>query len=178
MARITNLQLYSLDIQQRMTEVAIRNIAQAGLSSRIKTVTADVCKMPFDNDSIDLVVSRGSMPFWEDRSAAFREINRILKPSGVGYVGGGFGSEEIKTKVIEEISTNEALEDSREKFLKGMRRSKFKPEQIQKEFTRSGVKGTVEKEFAGFWVQIVKPDTVLSESDPRAAVPPTIPRID
>jgi ubiquinone/menaquinone biosynthesis C-methylase UbiE len=157
-ARITKLQVYSLDIQERMTEVALRNIAQAGLSSRIRAVTADVCKMPFDDESIDIVVSRGSMPFWEDRRRAFREIYRVLKPSGIAYVGGGFGSEEIKSQVFEAFSKNDALKDSREKFLVGMRRAKFEPEQIQKELDDSDVQGTVENEFCGRWVQIIKPE--------------------
>lgn len=157
MARITNLRVYSLDIQEGMTEVALRNIAEAGLSSRIRAVTADVCKMPFEDDSVDLVISRGSFWFWKDRGRAFQEIYRILKPGGVAYVGGGFGSTRIKNGVIKAFSTEEALEASRKKFLDNMTRPKFAPGQIESELAESSVSGTVEKEFCGLWVQIVKP---------------------
>lgn len=157
MARITRLQVYSLDIQERMTEVALRNIAHAGLSSRVRTVTADVCKMPFDDNSVDLVISRGSMMFWEDRRRAFREIYRILKPGGIAYVGGGFGSEEIKTRVFDAFAKIDALKDDREKFLAGMKRAKFEPEEILKELGDCSIEGTIENEFCGLWVQIIKP---------------------
>jgi ubiquinone/menaquinone biosynthesis C-methylase UbiE len=158
MARITRLRVFSLDLQEGMTEVAIRNIAEAGLSSRVRAVTADVIRMPFADGSVDLVVSRGSLPFWADRSSAFREICRILRPGGVGYVGGGFGTAEIKSRVFEAFSTNEELKSSREKFLTGMKRPKFRPGQLEAELAASSVAGTVEKECCGVWVQIVKPE--------------------
>ena len=157
-ARITKLQVFSLDIQERMGEVALRNIAEAGLSSRVKVVTADVCKMPFDDDSVDLVISRGSIPFWKDRSRAFREIYRILKPGGIAYVGGGFGSRQIKSRVIRAFSTEKALRPNKEQFLTHMKRPKFTPEQIQAELAKYSVPGKLKNEFCGRWVQIVKPD--------------------
>jgi ubiquinone/menaquinone biosynthesis C-methylase UbiE len=156
LARITRLHVYSLDIQEGMTEVALRNIAKAGFSSRVEAVTADVCRMPFGDGSVDLVVSRGSLPFWEDRGGAFREIYRVLKAGGVAYVGGGFGSPEIKSRVIEAFSKKRALRSSREKFLAGMKRPKFTPEQLEADLADSSVPGTVEEEYSGLWVQIVK----------------------
>ena len=90
LARITNLHVYSLDIQEKMTEVALRNIAEAGLSSRVRAVTADVCKMPFDDDSVDLVVSRGSLPFWEDRSARLPRNLQSSKARGICLRGWRF----------------------------------------------------------------------------------------
>jgi ubiquinone/menaquinone biosynthesis C-methylase UbiE len=149
--------VYSVDIQEKMTKVALRNIVEAGLSSRVRAVTADVCKMPFDDDSVDLVVSRGSLPFWEDRSAAFREIYRVLKPGGSAYVGGGFGSTRIKSRVMKAFSTNEALKANREKFLSHMKRPKFTPEQLLESLVDASVVGTVKREYCGLWVQIIKP---------------------
>lgn len=175
MAYITKLRVYSLDIQERMTEVATRNIAEEGLSARIRAITADVCDMPFDDDSIDLVISRGSMPFWGDRSRAFREIYRILKPGGVAYVGGGFGSDEIKARVFETFVKNDALKDSREKFIQGMKRAKFKPEQLLSDLERSRVAGTIQNEFCGLWVQIIKPENItpvlIARTDEESRLP-------
>ena len=47
--------------------------------------------MPFADKSFELVVSRGSFPFWEDKVGGFREVYRVLKPGGIGFIGGGFG---------------------------------------------------------------------------------------
>lgn len=159
LAKITKLRIYSLDLQEGMTELARRNVAEAGLASRITAVTADVCSMPFEDGSIDLVVSRGSLPFWDDRPAAFREIRRVLRPGGVAYVGGGFGTERIRARVFEAFSHNPELRASRKKFLEGMKRPKFPPGQLEAELAESSVEGTVERELCGIWVQIVKRDT-------------------
>ena len=34
----------------------------------------------------------GSLPFWSDKTQAFREIKRVLKPGGIAYIGCGFGA--------------------------------------------------------------------------------------
>jgi ubiquinone/menaquinone biosynthesis C-methylase UbiE len=92
LARITDLRITALDIDPEAVKIARRNVAAAGLTGRITTIEADVQKMPFPDGSVDLVISRGSYPFWKDREAAFREVLRILKPGGGALIGGGLGS--------------------------------------------------------------------------------------
>ena len=92
LAKATDLKVYALDLDPEAVNIARRNIARAGLEGRVEAVEGDVQKMPFADGFADLVVSRGSYPFWKDKIAAFREIRRILKPGGVAYVGGGLGS--------------------------------------------------------------------------------------
>ncbi|MDD4127036.1 MAG: class I SAM-dependent methyltransferase, partial [Methanomicrobium sp.] len=55
----------------------------------------DVHDIPLENDYADLIISRGSIFFWDDIQTAFKEIYRVLKPGGKTYVGGGFGNKEI-----------------------------------------------------------------------------------
>jgi ubiquinone/menaquinone biosynthesis C-methylase UbiE len=157
-ARITNLTLFSLDIQPEMASIARDNIAEAGLSSRIHIITADVCRLPFEDSSVDLVISRGSIFFWEDRVAAFREIYRILKRGGAAYCGGGMGNEEIKTQVMAAFSTNEVLKAEKEAWqeMVGHISQKLNPEGLQAELARAQVPGTVVRENGGLWVQIIK----------------------
>lgn len=92
LAKITNLQVYALDIDPEAIEIAKKNIAAAGLSEKIKPVLANVEKMPFPNNFADLVVSRGSFIFWKNKVQAFKEVKRILKPGGVAFIGGGMGN--------------------------------------------------------------------------------------
>jgi ubiquinone/menaquinone biosynthesis C-methylase UbiE len=42
----------------------------------------DAASLPLNNSSIDFIVSSASLHHWEDVSASFREIYRVLKPSG------------------------------------------------------------------------------------------------
>jgi len=91
LAKITDLKVYALDIDPEAVKIVRRNIARAGLEGRVEAVESNVQKMPFADGFADLVVSRGSYPFWQDKVAAFKEIRRILKPGGVAFVGGGMG---------------------------------------------------------------------------------------
>ncbi|TEU12504.1 MAG: divalent cation tolerance protein CutA [Anaerolineales bacterium] len=68
-------------------------VAEASLGKRIKVKELDKFDLPFATATFDLVVFRGGLFFWEDQAQILREIYRVLKPSGVAVVGGGFGAE-------------------------------------------------------------------------------------
>jgi len=159
MARLTNLRVYSLDINPKMTSIARKNVAKAGLARRITALTADVCSMPFGDDSVDLAISRGSIPFWADRIAALREVRRVLRPSGAAYLGGGFGSDEIRDSVMKAFSTDKRLAAVRERFVRGVKRMKLQPEELKADLAKAGIPGTVELENCGIWAQFVKHGT-------------------
>ncbi len=99
MARITSLEVWLLDISNEMIAYARQNIKSRKLDQRVQAICADVHQLPFDNESIDLVVSRGSVFFWKDLHQAFSEVYRVLKPGGMSYIGGGFGSEELRRDI-------------------------------------------------------------------------------
>lgn len=108
LAEITDLSIYALDISDDMYEIAKENIEAAGLSGRITPIVGGVHDMPFDDNAVDLIMSRGSVFFWDDRADAFKEIYRVLKPDGRGYIGGGFGTAELRAKITEEMEKRDA----------------------------------------------------------------------
>ncbi len=63
---------------------------QRGFGHRVSAVFADACALPFRDNYADIIVSRGSFPFWRDKIRAFSEIYRVLKPGAVAYIGRGF----------------------------------------------------------------------------------------
>jgi SAM-dependent methyltransferase len=102
LAKITELKVYAVDLNPEAVKIIRRNVQKAGLAGRVEAVEGNVQKMPFTDGFADLVVSRGSYPFWKDKVAAFKEIHRILKPGGVAYIGGGLGSlipDEERTRI-------------------------------------------------------------------------------
>ena len=103
LAKITALKIYAMDISDEMCQIAEKNITAECLEDRIIPIRGDVSNMPFEDDFADLVVSRGSMFFWKDLSSGFKEIYRVLKPDGVGYIGGGYGSGKLKEKIKSEF---------------------------------------------------------------------------
>lgn len=75
-----------------------------GLGNRLSAVVGVAEDMPFPDNSVELVVSRGSIFFWDDRAQGLREVYRVLRPGGKAYIGGGAGSgypAEATQKLIE-----------------------------------------------------------------------------
>ncbi len=104
LAKITNLDFIFLDISVEALERAKAHIAEGGLDERAKTLLADVHRIPLADGSVNLVISRGSIPFWEDPALALKEIYRVLAPGGMAYVGGGRGAPEMQTFIKEEMT--------------------------------------------------------------------------
>lgn len=96
LAGITELFIYLFDKSPEMLEIAARNIAAHGLQQRSRTLLGDVHEIPLKDQSVDLVISRGSVFFWENQQRAFQEIYRVLAPQGAAFIGGGFGDAELK----------------------------------------------------------------------------------
>lgn len=65
---------------------------QRGFASRVVAVIGSAESIPLSDESVDVVVSRGSFYFWQDRAQGLREIWRILRPGGRAMIGGGLGS--------------------------------------------------------------------------------------
>ena len=77
-------------------DVALRQALDSArarsLSARAVAVVASAESIPLPDESVDMVVSRGSFCFWQDRAQGLREVWRILRPGGRAMIGGGLGS--------------------------------------------------------------------------------------
>jgi ubiquinone/menaquinone biosynthesis C-methylase UbiE len=105
LARITDLFVHFLDQSADMITLVERTIAENGLQARSATLQGDVTDINLADASVNLVASRGSVFFWKDLPRAFKEIYRILAPQGWAYIGGGFGSRELKESIEREMAS-------------------------------------------------------------------------
>jgi SAM-dependent methyltransferase len=84
--RVTGLDLWrSADQSGNRPEVTHANAVAEGAPDNITLETGDMTKMPFQDAMFDVVVSSWAIhnvPTEEGRSAALREIARVLKPGG------------------------------------------------------------------------------------------------
>lgn len=71
---------------------ALKTARDQGLEQRLVAVVGVAEKMPFPDNSVDFVISRGSIFFWDDPVQGLREVRRVLRPGGKAYLGGGAGS--------------------------------------------------------------------------------------
>ena len=97
------MEVVSFDFSSDSRKIAEKNITEAQLERPVRIAAGDVHAMPFEDGYANLIISRGSMFFWEDLKDAFREIYRVLAPGGGTYIGGGFGSLELREQVVAEM---------------------------------------------------------------------------
>jgi len=88
-AKLTSLKVYLLDINTKVIPSASNNIRLADISDRVSILQANVQQMPFSDNIAELIVSRGSIFFWDDKPQGLREIYRVLKSGGIALIGGG-----------------------------------------------------------------------------------------
>jgi SAM-dependent methyltransferase len=81
-----------LDPNEQALEKAVRTAAERGLRDRVVPVIGKAESIPLPAGAVDMVISRGSIFFWNDKASGLREIHRVLRPGGKAMIGGGLGS--------------------------------------------------------------------------------------
>lgn len=76
------LHVTGVDLSNLLLAQALRKAAAAGLAHRVDFRTGNVERTPFEDASLDLVVSTLSLHHWRDPIAVLDEIARILRPGG------------------------------------------------------------------------------------------------
>jgi ubiquinone/menaquinone biosynthesis C-methylase UbiE len=89
------------DASEAMLGIAEEHLKSRGLTERSQMMHGDVHALALPDGSVDLVISRGSFPFWEVPEQAAAEIYRVLRPGGHAFIGGGFGNAAIRKEVFE-----------------------------------------------------------------------------
>ena len=158
LAKISEFDMIGLDAKPEILDMAKENVARHGLpAERFRFIEADVTAMPLEDGAVDFLVSRGSIPFWTDHVAAFREIFRVLVPGGAALVGCGFS----RYQPIEEVRAmrpkwaGDGVKDER---------NDWKQEgYLPRVMAEAGVVGgTVRADGYGVWVEIRKPAAAKS----------------
>ncbi len=132
LARRTKLAILGLDIEPGCKPLFDKNVRAAGLEDRVRFVLGDAQKLPFPDDHADLIVSRGTLIFIPDLVKALREVDRVLKPSGVAFLGG--------------------------RYLYAPRRHRMTAERLRQIVREAAVPGAEVIDARGQWVKIVGPE--------------------
>ncbi len=151
MAKMTDFNFIALDHSPPMVNFAKNHIKKENLSQRILPIVGDVHRLPFPNNCIDLMISRGSMGFWQDKPAAFREIQRVLKKDAKAYVGCGMGSSELRNEIFEKMRKIDKNWNTNHKD----RNNKLDPDEFESALKQCGFKHfEILQNDSGFWVYI------------------------
>jgi SAM-dependent methyltransferase len=107
----------NLDINPSVFPDFFWKAQEAGVGGQVSAIFSDAQWMALRDDYVDIAVSRGSYPFWDDKKAGFAEVWRILKPGGVAYIGRGF-SENLPVEIARQIRESQ-INSQAEKKKKG-----------------------------------------------------------
>ncbi|KNZ40307.1 class I SAM-dependent methyltransferase [Acetobacterium bakii] len=102
-----DIQAVLFDLSDEMLNEAQINCTRMRLADRVRIQQGNVEQLPFDDNMADLIISRGSIFFWEDQVKGINEIYRVLKPGGCAYIGGGFGNQELFLQVSEKMKEHD-----------------------------------------------------------------------
>jgi ubiquinone/menaquinone biosynthesis C-methylase UbiE len=102
--RTQRMHWVNADINPHFFPIFLKAAEAAGVGDRVSAIFADAQALPFRDNYADVVVSRGSFHFWEDKKKSFSEIYRVLKSDGIAFIGRGFSQNlplEVARKVRE-----------------------------------------------------------------------------
>jgi SAM-dependent methyltransferase len=100
LATLSDLKVCAMDNSRAMCSVAEENTRNYRLERRVRAIFGDVNAIPLNSGSMDLVVSRGTVLFWESISRGLSECLRVLRPGGAACIGNGFGNARIRDEIL------------------------------------------------------------------------------
>lgn len=152
-AAASRLNVIIVDPLPDCVELARENIAERGVAHRVAAQIGRAESLEFADGTIDLVVSRGSIYFWEDQGRGLREIHRVLRPGGWAFVGGGFGSRELRDEILAEKASDSEWNQARKE-----RGARHPPEHFRKLLAEVRIDGVVDSGDEGMWIVFKKPE--------------------
>jgi SAM-dependent methyltransferase len=155
LALLSDLRVIALDSSPEMFALAQKNIRDRCMEDLVVPVIGDVHTIPAADATFDLVVSRGSYHFWNDLPLAFTEIRRVLKPRGIAYIGGGYGTARIRDEVLagrkERGIVDNPAHPARTRF------RKFHAGEIEASIESAGISDfRIISDDSGFWILLRK----------------------
>ncbi|MEM2240303.1 MAG: class I SAM-dependent methyltransferase [Candidatus Bathyarchaeia archaeon] len=153
LAKLTKLEVLLLDVDRNALVCGLENAEHFKVREKVSAIRADVHNLPFKPNSVDLIVSRGSIPFWRDHVKAFREIYEVLARGGRTFIGGGL------TKNLPEHVRRKLGERIRQFFNSSRGRQYLAPEdwRIEDWLREAGItQFEVIRGDPGRWIEIIK----------------------
>ena len=151
LAQASQLSVTIVDPNPDCVALAGQNIAEHGLQSRVVAQCGRAEALAWPDASIDLVVSRGSIYFWQDQAQGLREIHRVLRPGGWAYIGGGFGNRRLRDEILAEKASD--AEWNRQRRERG---NAHPAEHFRRLLADLGIAGEVCDDDRGMWILFSK----------------------
>jgi len=151
----TKLHWINADINPHFFPHFFEQAEKHGFGHRVSAVFADAKELPFRSEFADVIVSRGSFHLWGDKTKAFGEIYRVLKPGAAAYIGRGL-SRNLPLKTAKKVRAGQGggprydVDETQEELLRIMRELGIKDYRVHRPRPDAPVN-------YGVWVEFHKP---------------------
>lgn len=127
-----------------------KEIEGTGLGGEIEVKRSRLDLLAFADSLFDLVIFRGAYFFLDEGGGILKEICRVLREGGIGFIGGGYGKDTPQPVIDEIADVSRDLNDR-------LGRIRVTVDDVQNMVSRSGLtpQPEIEKE-GGLWVIIRK----------------------
>lgn len=82
----SSLQLYGIDLSRQMVKMATRHAKSV---DSVQFLFGDAARLPFKDDSVDLIISTGTLHHWRTPAQVFDECYRVLKTGSEAWIYDG-----------------------------------------------------------------------------------------
>lgn len=79
--------VYGVDYSIESVKLSREVNAQGIYDGKVEIIEGDVQKLPFDDETFDIVTAFETIYFWPDIEKCFGEVKRVLKPGGIFLIG-------------------------------------------------------------------------------------------
>jgi len=152
--RSPSLQVYGIDLSRRMVKIARRHAKGV---DNVRFVFGNAAKLPFKDNSIDLVISTGASHHWKAPHLVFDECYRVIKTGQEAWIYDGcpevFHNPADKRKLNEEYGFFVGRLGPRVSTLHGFTREEYQTV-IKGMLEQTAFKGNYQMALTDIWMKI------------------------
>ena len=95
--------VWGIDLAESSVELAVKNIAESGLSERVSVARGDIQSLEFEDGAFDVVWCRDMLTLVPDLRRAFSECARVLKTGGHMLIFTNFATDLMEPSEAERL---------------------------------------------------------------------------
>ena len=133
--RHPGLQVIGIDISEKSLAIAKQRVKEINLSN-LEFKVEDAHRLSFSEDSVDLVVSHGTLHHFKDVSRILLEIYRILKPGALAYLSDL--RRDVSEEIVKQVAINLAPKQAKA-FVNSVQAS-YTPPELKEILLKLGIK--------------------------------------
>jgi len=138
--RLETARIVAVDLSEPMLAIARDKVAAAGFSDRIAVEFADAGRLPFANDSFDVVFSNTIVHHLPDPLPMLREVNRVSRPDGCLLIRDLYRPE-TTGRIDELVALHADSEPDHQRMLRDSLHAAFTPDELQALADEAGLTG-------------------------------------